>query len=131
MALESAAGVSPMTVKELTLAVKWSDIEYTVRFCSDDTVGDLKLRICEVTNVLPKRQKLLYPKVGAKFADDSLLLSQILFQNDYDQRGSLSIKEKLFRCRIFNKEAEMTDFSFKPSLIFFSCYKRRSDKIGK
>ncbi|KAF3597447.1 hypothetical protein DY000_02026732 [Brassica cretica] len=27
--------------------------------------------------VLPKRQKLLYPKVGNKLSDDSLLLSQI------------------------------------------------------
>ncbi|KAL7157333.1 hypothetical protein ABFS83_02G070900 [Erythranthe nasuta] len=69
--------VSPLTEEELTLTVKWSGKEYTVRVCGDDTVGELKRRICEATNVLPKRQKLLYPKVGSKLADESLLLSQI------------------------------------------------------
>lgn len=73
----AAVAVSALTEEELTLAVKWSGKEYTVRVCGDDTVGELKRRICEVTNVLPKRQKLLYPKVGSKLADDSLLLSQI------------------------------------------------------
>ncbi|KAK4438318.1 Ubiquitin-like domain-containing CTD phosphatase [Sesamum alatum] len=76
----SAVAVSPLTEEELTLTVKWSGKEYTVRVCGDDTVGELKRRICEVTNVLPKRQKLLYPKVGSKLADDSLLLSQIPFK---------------------------------------------------
>jgi ubiquitin-like domain-containing CTD phosphatase 1 len=51
--------------------------EYTVRVCSDDSVGELKRRICEVTNVLPKRQKLLNVKAGAKPADDTMLLSQL------------------------------------------------------
>ncbi|XP_059313566.1 ubiquitin-like domain-containing CTD phosphatase [Lycium ferocissimum] len=73
----AAVAVSPLTLEELTLTVKWSGKEYTVRVCGDDTVGELKRRICEVTNVLPKRQKLLYPKVGSKLADESLLLSQI------------------------------------------------------
>ncbi|KAF3628791.1 Ubiquitin-like domain-containing CTD phosphatase [Capsicum annuum] len=80
MASESSSAVSavsPVTAEELTLTVKWSGKEHTVRVCCDDTVGELKRRICEVTNVLPKRQKLLYPKVGSKLADDSLLLSQI------------------------------------------------------
>lgn len=45
--------------------------------CGDDTVGELKRRICEVTNVLPKRQKLLYPKLASKLADDSILISQL------------------------------------------------------
>ncbi|XP_075520685.1 ubiquitin-like domain-containing CTD phosphatase [Primulina tabacum] len=73
----AAVAASALTEEELTLSVKWSGKEYTVRVCGDDTVGELKRRICEVTNVLPKRQKLLYPKVGSKLADDSLLLSQI------------------------------------------------------
>ncbi|GMH23930.1 hypothetical protein Nepgr_025773 [Nepenthes gracilis] len=75
------AGESSMaaaTVEEMTLTVKWSAKEYTVRVCGDDTIGELKRRICEVTNVLPKRQKLLYPKiVGSKLSDDSTLLSQL------------------------------------------------------
>ncbi|XP_073127147.1 ubiquitin-like domain-containing CTD phosphatase [Henckelia pumila] len=73
----AAVAVSALTAEELTLTVKWSGKEYTVRVCGDDTVGELKRRICEATNVLPKRQKLLYPKVGSKLANDSLLLSQI------------------------------------------------------
>ncbi|KAL0422261.1 UNVERIFIED_CONTAM: Ubiquitin-like domain-containing CTD phosphatase [Sesamum latifolium] len=70
----SAVAVSPLTEEELTLTVKWSGKEYTVRVCGDDTVGELKRRICEATNVLPKRQKLLYLK--SKLADDSVF-SQI------------------------------------------------------
>ncbi|CAA3021154.1 ubiquitin-like domain-containing CTD phosphatase [Olea europaea subsp. europaea] len=72
-----AVAMSPVTEEELTLTVKWSGKEYTVRVCGDDTVGELKRRICEATNVLPKRQKLLYPKVGSKLTDDTFLLSQI------------------------------------------------------
>ncbi|PKI74865.1 ubiquitin-like domain-containing CTD phosphatase [Punica granatum] len=71
------AAVSSASEEELTLTVKWSGKEYTVRICGDDSVGELKRRICELTNVLPKRQKLLYPKVGSKLADDSVLLSQL------------------------------------------------------
>ncbi|PKA47957.1 Ubiquitin-like domain-containing CTD phosphatase [Apostasia shenzhenica] len=64
-------------VEEMTLTVKWSGKEYTVRVCGDDSVAELKRRICEATNVLPKRQKLLYPKLASKLGDDSLLLSQL------------------------------------------------------
>ncbi|XP_059459694.1 ubiquitin-like domain-containing CTD phosphatase [Corylus avellana] len=74
----SASTTSSLSEEELTLIVKWSGKEYTVRLCGDDSVGELKRRICEVTTVLPKRQKLLYPKVlGSKLADDSVLLSQL------------------------------------------------------
>lgn len=69
----AGASSSAVTEEEVTLTVKWSGKEYTVRVCADDAVGELKRRICEVTNVLPKRQKLLYPKVGSKLANDSLL----------------------------------------------------------
>ncbi|KFK32196.1 hypothetical protein AALP_AA6G209900 [Arabis alpina] len=78
----SSSSSSPVTSaammeEELTLVVKWSGKEYTLRICADDSVAELKRRICFLTNVLPKRQKLLYPKVGNKLSDDSLLLSQI------------------------------------------------------
>ncbi|XP_028800854.1 ubiquitin-like domain-containing CTD phosphatase [Neltuma alba] len=73
----NSASTASVSEEELTLTVKWSGKEYTVRVCGDDTVGELKRRICELTNVLPNRQKLLYPKVGSKLADDSLLLSQL------------------------------------------------------
>lgn len=79
MASEGAsASVSSTSEEEITLTVKWSGKEYTVHVCADDTVGELKRRICQSTNVLPKRQKLLYPKTLAnKLADDSTLLSQL------------------------------------------------------
>lgn len=73
----AAVALSALTEEEITLIVKWSGKEHTIRVCGDDTVGELKRRICEATKVLPKRQKLLYPKVGNKLAGDSLLLSQI------------------------------------------------------
>ncbi|CAI0375351.1 unnamed protein product [Linum tenue] len=75
MAAESSSAAA--MVEELTLTVKWSGKEYTVRVCGDDSVAELKRRICEVTNVLPKRQKLLYPKIGNKLADDTVILSQL------------------------------------------------------
>ncbi|KAK6915937.1 Ubiquitin-like domain [Dillenia turbinata] len=72
-----AAATTLGTEEELTLTVKWSGKEYTVRVCGEDTVGELKRRICEVTDVLPKRQKLLYPKIASKLSDDSVLLCQL------------------------------------------------------
>ncbi|CAK7357080.1 unnamed protein product [Dovyalis caffra] len=73
----SASLTSLATEEELTLTVKWSGKEYTVRVCGDESVAELKRRICELTNVLPKRQKLLYPKIGNKLSDDSVLLSEL------------------------------------------------------
>lgn len=75
--MAACSSSSPATEEEITLKVKWTGKEYTVRVCADDTVGELKRRICEVTNVLPIRQKLLYPKLASKLNDDSLLLSQL------------------------------------------------------
>ncbi|KAL3699867.1 hypothetical protein R1sor_017889 [Riccia sorocarpa] len=77
MASSSSDIINPASQEEITLAVKWSGKEYTVRVCADDSIGELKRRICEVTNVLPKRQKLLNVKVGIKPAQDSALLSQL------------------------------------------------------
>ncbi|PON58159.1 Ubiquitin domain containing protein [Trema orientale] len=77
MAGEGSTTTSSLSEEELTLIVKWSGKEYTVRVCGDDSVGELKRRICQLTNVLPKRQKLLYPKIGSKLADDSVLLSYL------------------------------------------------------
>ncbi|GLT86291.1 hypothetical protein SLE2022_044370 [Rubroshorea leprosula] len=75
--MAAASSSSSATEEELTLTVKWSGKEYTVRVCGDDSVAELKRRICELTNVLPKRQKLLYPKIGNKLADDAVLLSSL------------------------------------------------------
>jgi ubiquitin-like domain-containing CTD phosphatase 1 len=67
-------------LEEMTLVVKWRGQELSVRMVGDDTLGELKLRICEVTGVLPKRQTLLYPKVMFKDLADSMLLSAIPFK---------------------------------------------------
>ncbi|KAK7399689.1 hypothetical protein VNO78_10878 [Psophocarpus tetragonolobus] len=64
-------------MEEVTVKVKWSGKEYRVGVCGEETVGELKRRICEVTNVLPVRQKLLCPKLASKLNDDSLFLSQL------------------------------------------------------
>eukprot|EP00252_Welwitschia_mirabilis_P007923 TRINITY_DN19618_c0_g1_i1.p1 TRINITY_DN19618_c0_g1~~TRINITY_DN19618_c0_g1_i1.p1 ORF type:complete len:336 (+),score=61.29 TRINITY_DN19618_c0_g1_i1:215-1222(+) len=83
MAAESQSSSAELESEseEITLTVKWGGKEYTVRVCGDDTVGELKRRICEVTNVLPKRQKLLYPKLPpAKLSNDTTLLSQLSFK---------------------------------------------------
>ena len=73
----AATASSSVTEEEMTLTVKWSCKEYTVRVCGDDSVAELKRRICQLTNVLPERQKLFYPKIDNKLSDDSLLLSQL------------------------------------------------------
>uniref|UniRef100_A0A0D6R4M9 protein-serine/threonine phosphatase n=1 Tax=Araucaria cunninghamii TaxID=56994 RepID=A0A0D6R4M9_ARACU len=68
--------------EEITVAVKWSGKEYTVRVCGEDTVGELKRRICEATNVQPRRQKLFYPKTPpALVNNDASLLSQLPFKS--------------------------------------------------
>eukprot|EP01018_Ginkgo_biloba_P016733 Gb_00636 [translate_table: standard] len=73
----ASSSVAEESGEESTLVVKWGGKDHTVRICGDDTVGELKRRICEVTNVLPKRQKLLYPKTGTKLANDATLLSEL------------------------------------------------------
>lgn len=72
-----SAGIGTPSEEEMTLSVKWAGKDFTVRVCADDTVGELKRRICEVTNVLPKRQKLLNVKAGTKPATDASFLSQL------------------------------------------------------
>uniref|UniRef100_A0A0A0KPW7 protein-serine/threonine phosphatase n=1 Tax=Cucumis sativus TaxID=3659 RepID=A0A0A0KPW7_CUCSA len=75
--MATSASNSSSSEEEITLTVEWSGKEYTIRVCGDDSVAELKRRICDLTNVLPKHQKLLYPEVGSELADDSLLLSQL------------------------------------------------------
>ena len=73
-----SASTTSLSEEKLMLAVKWSGKEYTVRVCGDDSVGELKRRICQLTNVLPKRQRLLYPKLlASRLADDSVLLCNL------------------------------------------------------
>ncbi|KAH6559556.1 hypothetical protein KP509_1Z004600, partial [Ceratopteris richardii] len=82
--------------EELTLCVKWVGKEYTVRVCADDSVGELKRRICELTNVLPKRQKLLNLKIGSKPAEDSVLLSQLSIKPSLKIMMLGTVEEEIF-----------------------------------
>lgn len=95
MAAPSASS-SSVSEEELTLTVKWGKDEHTVRVCYDDSVGELKRRICEVTNVLPKRQKLLYPKIGTKISDDSLLLSQFPLKSTVKMTMIGTVEDEIF-----------------------------------
>ncbi|CAO2167221.1 unnamed protein product [Urochloa humidicola] len=82
--------------EEITLVVKWCGQEQTVRMVGDDTLGELKLRICEATGVLPKRQTLLYPKIMLKSIDDSTLLSSIPFKPNGKISMIGTVEEEIF-----------------------------------
>ncbi|CAI7844777.1 unnamed protein product [Closterium sp. NIES-53] len=63
--------------EEMSLCVRWAGKELLVQASGDDTVGELKRRICEATGVLPTRQKLLNLKLAGRPAPDSTMLSQL------------------------------------------------------
>ena len=65
------------TVEEVTLNIKWAGKEYGVRVCMEDSVGELKRRICEATSVLPKRQKLIGLNSKGKMAEDSMIIGRL------------------------------------------------------
>ncbi|KAF3772446.1 Ubiquitin-like domain-containing CTD phosphatase [Nymphaea thermarum] len=99
MASASASGSSSGGEgwEEMTLCVKWNGKEYTVRVCADDTVGELKRRICEATTVLPKRQKLLYPKVGPKqLSDDATILSTLQLKPTLKMTMIGTVEDEIF-----------------------------------
>uniref|UniRef100_A0ACD5XB49 Uncharacterized protein n=1 Tax=Avena sativa TaxID=4498 RepID=A0ACD5XB49_AVESA len=80
--------------EEMTLVLKWNGKEYTVRAMGDDTLLELKRRICEATDVLPKRQRLLYPKIMLN--DDSVLLSSIPFKRNLKITMIGTVEEEIF-----------------------------------
>eukprot|EP00850_Spirogloea_muscicola_P008781 SM000047S16920 [mRNA] locus=s47:790912:793248:- [translate_table: standard] len=72
---EESAAAGP--AEEMTLSVQWAGRSFAVCAAGDDTVGELKRRICEATAVLPKRQKLLNLKAGGRPASDTALLASL------------------------------------------------------
>ncbi|XP_031488515.1 ubiquitin-like domain-containing CTD phosphatase isoform X2 [Nymphaea colorata] len=97
MASASASSSGGEGWEEMTLCVKWNGKEYTVRVCADDTVGELKRRICEATTVLPKRQKLLYPKVGPKqLSDDATILSTLQLKPTLKMTMIGTVEDEIF-----------------------------------
>ncbi|KAK2663638.1 hypothetical protein Ddye_002212 [Dipteronia dyeriana] len=94
--MASSSTPASLLEEELTLTVKWRGKEYTVQVCGDDSVSELKRRICEVTSVLPKRQKLLYPKIGNKLADDSVLLSTLPLKSSLKMTMIGTVEDDIF-----------------------------------
>ncbi|KAM0886618.1 hypothetical protein ACQ4PT_029580 [Festuca glaucescens] len=80
--------------EEMTLVLKWNGKEYTVRAMGDDTLLELKRRISELTDVLPKRQRLLYPKIMLN--DDSVLLSSIPFKRNLKITMIGTVEEEIY-----------------------------------
>ncbi len=64
------------------LCVKWQGKEFSIPLADSDTVGELKRKIEEQTEVQPKRQKLLglKPKAGGGLPADSVPVSQLLIK---------------------------------------------------
>uniref|UniRef100_A0A8I7BAK6 protein-serine/threonine phosphatase n=2 Tax=Hordeum vulgare subsp. vulgare TaxID=112509 RepID=A0A8I7BAK6_HORVV len=95
--------------EEITLVVKWSGKEYTVRAMGDDTLLELKRRICEYTEVLPKRQKLLYPKLILN--DESVLLSSLPFKPNGKLTMIGTVEDEIFVDRPDDPEV-LDDYEF-------------------
>lgn len=64
------------------LVFKWSGDEFPIMVSRDETVGDVKRRLGEITRVLPKRQKImgLLLAAGKKAAADDTPVSQLLIK---------------------------------------------------
>ncbi|VAH66611.1 hypothetical protein VPH35_046455 [Triticum aestivum] len=95
--------------EEITLVVKWGGKEYTVRAMGDDTLLELKRRICEFTDVLPKRQKLLYPKLILN--DESVLLSSLPFKPNGKLTMIGTVEDEIFVDRPDDPEV-LDDYEF-------------------
>lgn len=68
---------------EVALRVKWSGSVYAVELPPQSTVADLKSRLYELTEVLPKRQKIIgLPSVGGGLPGDDLCLASLKLKLD-------------------------------------------------
>lgn len=65
-------------VEELALRVKWGTSTYPVELTPESTVADLKTLLFQLTEVLPKRQKILgLPRVSGRAPGDDQPLSSL------------------------------------------------------
>eukprot|EP00177_Eucheuma_denticulatum_P000765 GFKZ01001379.1.p1 GENE.GFKZ01001379.1~~GFKZ01001379.1.p1 ORF type:complete len:351 (-),score=46.94 GFKZ01001379.1:595-1647(-) len=68
---------------ELELRIKWGRSTYPVELTSQSTVADLKNLLFQLTEVLPKRQKVLgLPRIQGRVPDDSQVLSSLSLRPD-------------------------------------------------
>lgn len=65
-------------IEELALRIKWGTSTYPVELTPESTVADLKTLLFQLTEVLPKRQKVLgLPRVSGRAPDDDQPLSSL------------------------------------------------------
>lgn len=85
-ALQSAslsADSDMMPDPEVALRVKWGGSLYAVELPLQSTIADLKRRLFELTEVQPKRQKVLgLPSTGSRLPDDALKLHTLNLKPD-------------------------------------------------
>lgn len=75
---ESSSGHDYPQEGEISLLVKWSGSTYPVELSLDSTIANLKTRLFELTEVLPKRQKVLgLPYSQARIPPDDLALKTL------------------------------------------------------
>ncbi|KAM1066157.1 hypothetical protein PS2_021289 [Malus domestica] len=85
----AASTSTPLSPKEeITLTVKWSRKEHTVKVYGDDTVGELKRRICQLTTVTRDDNEEVHqrlvdrsPIYGANSSSSSYIQKQIERKN--------------------------------------------------
>lgn len=70
--------------QDIVLRVKWRSSTYIVELSQQETLLDLKHRLFEFTEVLPKRQKVLgLPTSSGRPPQDSLLMSSLTLKPDH------------------------------------------------
>lgn len=63
---------------DLELRIKWGGTTYPIELNSQSTLADLKNLLFQLTEVLPKRQKVLgLPRISGRMPEDSQLLSDL------------------------------------------------------
>lgn len=81
---ESNVEMADYSEGEVALRVKWGGSLYAVELPMESTVADLKNRLFELTEVLPKRQKVIgLPSSGGRLPHDALLLSTLNLKPDH------------------------------------------------
>lgn len=74
---------SALKPSEIALLVKWSGSAYPVELPLDSKITDLKIKLFELTDVLPKRQKILgLPSTHGRIPPDDLMLSALKLKTD-------------------------------------------------
>jgi len=74
--------MEPESSSPLRLLVKWGDKEFDVYVDRDESVGDLKVKIMSLTNVVPARQKFIGLYKGHRLPEDTATMQKLGVQNN-------------------------------------------------